>query len=206
MCGISASFDLNTLDEMIDANFFRGNFSFSLLVYDVSIKQIVGLHKGFHDHRKELISFYKYVNNPNLYYISHGQAPTNGLIKDFNRVHPASINEYYLYHNGLLKNVHNRWDTLLLLELLLEAEENHSILDNIEGSFACILICPYIVRVFRNKNSIIYYDKNLNFSSVNYDNWMDELPANKMFNIDFKTRSLNELYSFKTCDDNYAIL
>lgn len=206
MCGISASFDLSILDNMIDANSFRGNFSFSLLVYDVSIKQIVGLHKGFHDHRKELISFYKQVNNPNLYYISHGQAPTNGLIKDFNRIHPASVNEYYLYHNGLLKNVHDRWDTLLLLHLLLDAEDDNNILSSIEGSFACMMVCPYTVRVFRNKNSIIYYDNNLNFSSVNYDNCMDTLPANKMFNINFETRKLEEIFTFETCDDNYVIL
>jgi len=62
------------------------------------------------------------------------------------------------------------------------------------------------MRFFRNKNSIIHYDKNLNFSSVNYNNWMYKLPANKMFNINFETRKLEEIFTFKTCDDNYVIL
>jgi len=202
MCGISASFDLDVLSELIEINSTRGNFSFSLMAYDISIKQIVGLHKGFHDHRRELISFYKHINNHNLYYISHSQAPTAGLIKDFNRIHPASVNEYHLYHNGLLKNIYDKWDTLLLLNLLLD---NPNILSSIEGSFACILVCPYAVKVFRNKNSIIYYDDDLNFSSINYDNMSEVLP-NKMFNINFETRMIEEISTFKTCDDNYIIL
>ena len=220
MCGISASFDIRILKDLIEVNDIRGNFSFSLTIIDPINNSIVAQHTSFYDDRKEILKYYK--NRPDdalLYYISHCQAPTSdtGLVKNFNRIHPASFRKSYLYHNGIIKDssinfmqnkvVNDRadtWDTSLLLKSI--ETHGYSVLNSINGSFACLLIEPEQISVFRNLSSIIYYDKDLNISSINFNGEMREFEPNTVFKLNLNTKALVKQYSFNSLDNNYAFV
>ncbi len=183
MCGISASADLDRLSRLIELNNVRGSFSFSFMAYDIENNCIESLHQSFTDNRKELIEYYKKLNKP-FYYISHSQAPTSstGLNKCFHQIHPAKYQQYYLYHNGIIKEPEklgqNPWDTQLLLESVVSTDFKS--LDEINGSFACVLVGDGI-QVFRNKSCILYTDGST-ISSVS--DGMPELEANVVFKLD----------------------
>lgn len=222
MCGISASFDLNKLYELIKINNNRGKFSFSLMVYDVANSNIVALYQGFDDFRNAVIEYYKQLNNKNYYYISHSQAPTStdiGLSKDINRIHPAKYEKSFLYHNGIIKDIsliqlkdnldidtnNDNWDTSILLKSLYY--RGIKVLNTIDGSFACFLITEHNnIQVFRNNSSILYFDDDLSFSSINYNGKMHELISNEFFQLDFESKSIKSLQSFKNIDDRYVFL
>jgi len=206
MCGISASFNIETLQNIIEVNNIRGNFSFSLLVYDYINKHILALHRSFIDKRKELVKLYKDIP---AYFIAHNQAPTAGLNHNFFKIHPAEYKNNFLYHNGLLKDntiqklrlfYKSDWDTMLLLQEIIHSDFKN--LNDIYGSYACILINEYKLFVFRNSNSIIYYDTELNLSSEKMDT-MQELPTNKIFELDFNNRSIKPFQDFTNIDDIY---
>lgn len=217
MCGISASFDIDTLLTLMALNNKRGRHSFSLMVYDVKKKSIFALHQGFDDCREILANYYKQLNQ-HFYYISHSQAPTStdiGLTKDFSRIHPAKNNGHYLYHNGIIKDESIQllkektckweinWDTELLLYGLVYYDECSYILNFIKGSYACILVSDSTIFTFRNNSSILYYDESFNISSINYDGNMTELPSNMLFQLELLPRLLLPVAEFKSPDEGY---
>jgi hypothetical protein len=216
MCGISASFDVDILITLMTLNNKRGRHSFSLMVYDVSNKSIFALHQGFDDCREVLAKYYKQLNR-HFYYISHSQAPTStdiGSEYDFSRIHPANIDDSYLYHNGIIKddsidklrimvNSNSYWDTMLLLQGLVHYDECSYILNFIKGSYACILVSKATIFTFRNDSSILYYDDDLNISSINYSSTMTELPSNMMFLLDLDFLVLVETSDFNSPDEGY---
>jgi hypothetical protein len=215
MCGISASFNLDTLLELIDINNKRGTFSFSLLVYNTKKEAIEAIYQSFSDSRPSIIEYYKQLNNKDLYYISHSQAPTStdiGLTEDITRIHPAKLDNRVLYHNGILKEksinqlqlkygLKENWDTKLLLTCI---DDSYNNLNQIEGSYACIDILKDI-KIFRNESSILYFDDELNLSSTKIKN-MKEVPINAVFILNFKDMELNNIFSFKSPDHGYIIL
>ncbi len=219
MCGISASFDIRKLKDLMDVNNARGQFSFSLMVIDTLTNQIIGQHKSFMDNRKHILNYYKNVDNEeNLYYISHSQAPTSdtGLNMQFDRIHPATFKQSHLYHNGIIKDFGidilqkttmdytNTWDTSLLLKSICKT--NLDILNYLSGSFACVLINLDGLFVFRNKSSILYYDDDLNISSSNFNGEMIELDSNQVFKLDLEASRLVKHYQFNSPDNNYAFV
>jgi hypothetical protein len=214
MCGISASFNLNKLTKIIKLNNYRGSFSYSFLVYDTKENNIVALHRSFEDCRYKLINHYKKINNNDYYYISHCQAPTSGLIRKFENIHPAEYQNNYLYHNGMLSEIsiqalsiiNNKlsWDTNLLLRCIINSDFND--LHTIEGSYAAVLITPFNgIKIFRNSNSIIYYDNDLSLSSSQYKS-MKILEVNKIFSLDFTNKKLKFWSKFNSPDNSFLIL
>lgn len=218
MCGISASFDIRKLKDLMEVNNARGQFSFSLTIIDPLTNQIVGQHKGFVDNRSHILNYYKTLNDNRLYYISHSQAPTSdtGLSMRFDRVHPASFRRSHLYHNGIIKDFGidmlqktamdyiDTWDTSLLLKCI--SKTNLDILNYLSGSFACLLIDSDGIFTFRNKSSILYYDDDLNISSSNFNGEMTELDSNQVFKLDLESSRLIKQYQFNSPDNNYAFV
>jgi hypothetical protein len=216
MCGISGSFGLNKLLELININNTRGTFSFSLMVFNTETKTVEAIYKGFDDFRSDVINSFIKLNRPEFYYISHSQAPTStdiGLTKNVNRIHPASNNNHFLYHNGIIKtncikelqrslNSNEEWDTKLLLDSI---NSDYTKLESINGSFACVEI-KNTVNIFRNESSILYYDDDLNISSINHNSEMEELPPNTVFKLDFKSKIINPIHKFVSPDHGYVFL
>lgn len=226
MCGISASFDIVILDELMTLNNKRGRHSFSLMVYDVEDECIFALYQGFNDCRSTILKYYDDISKStgkSFYYISHSQAPTStdtGCIKEFDRIHPAKLASHYLYHNGIIKPSSIgflkektsqwlvEWDTELLLHGLLYYPNYSTILNHISGSYACMLIEGGYIRTFRNDSSILYYDRQLNFSSINYKDEMIELPTGVIFELDLcnKTLLIDENNIFSSPDHGFAFV
>lgn len=197
MCGISASLNKDKFIELMKLNSYRGNFSYSVMVFDYINKKILYLNKSFGEFDEKII---ENLNFENVYYIGHQQSPTGGLIKDYERIHPSILNDdcntSYLYHNGLLKNDYlkkfnheNRWDTELIHKFIRKDDFNQ--LGNMQGSFSCLFIDKdKNIKLFRNALSPMFVDKNLNVSSVKF-NGCEKTSYNKIYTIDFENKSFN---------------
>jgi hypothetical protein len=223
MCGIIASKSLEEFKELVIANQSRGSFSHSLTVFEFDDNYDELLYKvmcyknfGPFDFNNIVFRNLDQIHNP--YFIGHVQAPTGGLIEDYNRIHPSVVqNCQYLYHNGILKHEYivrhsnkevNVWDTSLLNQLIYS--HGFTCLDSVKGSFACILIQddvlyndnPLLIYCFRNNNSPLYYSDNLSFSSMKIDGF-HELVSGEVFLIDLKTNQLVPHQAFKLLDNYY---
>jgi hypothetical protein len=107
----------------------------------------------------------------NEYCIVHMQAPTTDN-KDMNTVHPAQIGNTYLWHNGIIKAdwVNKRkdissWDTQLILNQYVSTKD----LNDIDGTFACLLCDEDKLYLFRNEISPLFIDKYSNISSTRFE-------------------------------------
>ena len=219
MCGIIATKSISQFKELVLLNQQRGSFSYSLTVLTYNSETF---YKSFGKFNFDILKNIEVNNNEGLYLIGHVQAPTGGLIHDLNRIHPSNVaDKQYLYHNGILKskyikkylvkdgyasniaNINNpppTWDTEILNNNIYKYGFEH--LNEVKGSFACLLIKDNEIFAFRNNNSIIYYDSDLNFSSVKFKNSF-ELISGEVFRLDLTNNSLISCYSFKLLDDYY---
>lgn len=198
MCGICASLNKDKFIELMKLNSYRGNFSYSVMIFDYTYKRILYLNKSLSEFDENII---KDLNYENVYYIGHQQSPTGGLIKDYERIHPSILNNdcntSYLYHNGLLKtdylrkfNYESKWDTELIHKFVRNGDFNQ--LGNIQGSFSCLFIDKdKNIKLFRNALSPMFIDKNLNISSVKFKG-CEKTKYNRIYDIDFENKSLNE--------------
>lgn len=219
MCGIIASKSITKFKELILLNQSRGTFSHSLtaLKYKDDYTQLAGkwIYRHFDEFNFKIFDNID-ENLKNMYFIGHVQAPTGGLIHDWNRIHPSNIaNSSYLYHNGILKPNYVKkwlikddiaddnipWDTQVLNNNLFKYGFN--CLDDVKGSFACMLIKDEQIYCFRNNNSIIYYDEDLNFSSMKFDG-SNELPSGEVFKLDLHDPCLIFDHTFQLLDDYYV--
>ena len=73
MCGISASLNKDKFIELMKLNSYRGNFSYSVMVFDYINKKILYLNKSFGEFDEKII---ENLNYENVYYIGHQQSPT----------------------------------------------------------------------------------------------------------------------------------
>lgn len=171
MCSIVASKKNDTINDLIKINQFRGNFSYSFTSLDAN-NNIINQEKEF-----GLFSSSKPIEAS--FYIAHVQAPTGGLIKDYNRIHPTQINNTYLWHNGIIVpkgirfiqskiNTDETFDTRLL-HLALDTF-GFDILNEIEGLFACLYIKENNIFIFRTKHAKLYIDDDMNISSERFNN------------------------------------
>lgn len=211
MCGIVASKSINTFKKLIELNQSRGSFSYSLTILfysdDYSKLGNIELYKGFGEFNFKLLDDLNEIDT--MYLIGHIQAPTNGLVEDIERIHPSKYYGHYLYHNGILKTeyineyakMYSGWDTELLNKMIFGC--GYNCLEFVKGSFACIELKGSIISVFRNNNSIIYYDRFMNFSSAKFDDSI-ELSSGEVFNINLHDNKLIPTYTFK-CSDNYYV-
>jgi glutamine phosphoribosylpyrophosphate amidotransferase len=218
MCGIIATKSITKLIELIKLNQQRGSFSHSLtvLAYNEDYTKLSThfIYRQFGEFNFKLFDdiIKNNKNIKNLYFIAHVQAPTGGLIKDKERIHPSNIfNKQYLYHNGILKSKYvnnykillneNEWDTSILNNNIYMFGFDH--LSEVKGSFACILLKDDDLYVFRNNNSILYFDNNLNFSSVKFENSF-ELESGEVFKLDLHYNCLINHHQFKLLDDYFV--
>jgi glutamine phosphoribosylpyrophosphate amidotransferase len=199
MCGIFCSFDSKKAKELLTLNSYRGSHSYSFTV--VGDEPIRGLGE-----------FDVSLLDKDGYKICHVQAPTTEA-RGYDSIHPAEFDGMRLWHNGIVKDfdvkrlqqkygVDTSWDTMLILYELSSAnwEEN---LSEINGSFACILQENGMVYAFRNEISPLFYDNEMNISSVIFND-SRPLPPNRMFVLDLGRRKIEDIgCSFKTKENPY---
>ena len=203
MCSIFGSFDKSKIEELAVLNQHRGTFSYSLT-------QDKRTCKDFGEFDPSVIDT---VKSTNSYMIGHVQAPTGGMVEDFNRIHPTSIGSSLLWHNGLLTprgikhlqdslKTDEEFDTKLLHEHLVK--NNFTGLGEIEGLFTCVFKLGEDYYIFRTKHGKLYVNDNLDISSekfegskcINYDT---------IYKMDFERMKLMEVSYFKTKRFNYII-
>jgi hypothetical protein len=203
MCSIIASYEKEVLNKLIDLNQSRGSFSYS---YN-ELKDKLETTKDFGTFNKEKI------NDNDFYKIGHVQAPTGGLIKDKNRIHPTEYKKTYLFHNGLitprginkLKEEINEsidFDTYLLHKAI--NEKGFEYLSTIEGLFACLYIKDNNIYIFRTKHGKLYIDKDCNISSERFEN-SKCINSDTIYQINIKEKNIKEISYFKTKRANYII-
>jgi|694.fasta_scaffold00062_19 glucosamine 6-phosphate synthetase-like amidotransferase/phosphosugar isomerase protein len=171
MCSIIGSYNKDKFIELLELNRYRGAFSHSLTLYRPEGTTLT--FKGFGDFNLKLLDNVQTDD----YILGHCQAPTGGLVKSFDRIHPYVNNTIKLLHNGIIKtqevqrineiiNSKHQWDTQLLGEYI---SEDFNKLSDIEGSFACVCIKNNKLYMFRNAISPLYQDIYCNISSTKFD-------------------------------------
>jgi glutamine phosphoribosylpyrophosphate amidotransferase len=201
MCGIIGSFSKGKINELGKLNKSRGNKVFSLS----SIKE------GSMDIKRELREF-DVVEEISGYSVLHIQSPTKISSLTENDTHPVNINSStYLWHNGMLLdssikflqkelNEDREWDTFLLLKWLVKNNFDFNCLNNLEGSFACLLMKESDLYCFRNKISPLFIDNYLNISSTKFDG-SKSITFNTIYRFDFSSLELEEISKFN-CEYN----
>jgi len=205
MCAIVGSFDRDKLKELIELNSYRGNHSYSLSEYDITTNNITIVDKDFGEFNYGLIDNLTEGN----YYIAHTQAPTTSA-KNKECIHPSQFLNSYLWHNGIIKEdcirmmnkelgTNEDWDTKLL-----HVWENSygKKLDDIDGTFSCLMTHGTQVTLFRNEISPMFIDDELNISSTKFQNSYPT-PPGEMLLINFKNKKLTKCFEFKTKENPY---
>lgn len=205
MCSIIGSRSNDILRELIKLNSHRGNFSYSMSrVVDNKVQSQI---KGFgpFDTSK--------IEDTTDYRVCHIQAPTGGLIKDIDRIHPTKIDNSYLFHNGILthkgmdilnqKNNSNiTFDTLLLHTLV--NKYGFDILSEVDGLFTCLYIDNDDIFVFRTKHGKLYIDKDINISSERFGN-AKCINYDTVYKLNIVNKTINEVHTFKTLSYNFVV-
>lgn len=199
MCGIFCSFDRDKLIELSQLNSYRGGHSYSFTCFgDEPIR-------GLGD-------FNVFLANREGYKICHVQAPTTEARGQAN-IHPAAFKGRKLWHNGIVKDfdikrlqekygVDDPWDTMLILYELM-SDNWLGNLSEINGSFACIFQEEDMLFVFRNEISPLFYDSDLNISSVRFEGSFSLAP-NRVFMLDLEKRALVDMdFKFSTKENPY---
>lgn len=211
MCSIIGSSNIIKLKELIQLNLYRGNSTFSITEIDIKTNKIKSVNKFLSNYVDDKLDIYKNMNN--IYYIVHIQAPTNSCGLNEENIHPAYYKKYnnYLWHNGIIlqKDINflsNKyftgekyyWDTKILIDLL--SEHKFKVLDDIEGSFACLFHNNENLYMFRTTSCPLFIDKELNISSTKFDN-SESIEVGKVYKLDIKQKNFFIIKDF-TCKDN----
>lgn len=216
MCGIFGSFDSQQFINLVIANQHRGTTSHSFMSitkwYDIYELIQHGGAFPFEILPKETGNFW----------LGHVQAPTGGLHVE-GRIHPAILNNFILYHNGIIKapevkrlmkeqNTTEEWDTKLLLNhIIVDGKFEPERLNDIDGSFACVLL--HIGRglfIFTNDSAPLHIDWNtLSISSVRVksmnpkDADYKRIPTNTVYSLDLKEKEIREVVKFQNQNSPY---
>lgn len=200
MCGIFASADKDMLLKLAALNQYRGSHSFS--AYNLGTRELV---REFGEFDASKLTFGEY-------FICHVQAPTTAE-RGLDAVHPAqSAGGALLWHNGIIKDfevkrlqqAHNTdiaWDTRLVLFELM-ANNWTKRLSTINGSFACVLVEGSNMYVFRNEISPLFYDDDMNFSSVKFEG-SRMLDPNIMYKVSTALKRMSAVVKFTTFENPY---
>jgi hypothetical protein len=217
MCAIFGSTDKEKFIELAEQNQYRGKSSFSISMFVTSRYENYDNHSLIQHkltHKKsglfnaEAIERYT-EDNPThwiTYYLGHVQAPTT----DSDDIHPSEIVGDLLWHNGIIKDYQVTdwkrqygmldWDTGLLHRHFVLGGE----LDNIDGTFswARYEYGPGALTLFRNEISPLYYDDNLNISSVEFEN-SHETESGVQYLMDIRRSELEPMKRFETKENPY---
>lgn len=205
MCSIVGSFDRDKLIELCKANEYRGQQSHSISYFNKDTGEITIIRS------LGSVNYDSIIIPERHYAIVHQQAPTSNKLSEEN-IHPASHDESFLWHNGIIKqafvpvlqvmtNSVKTWDSELLLMAAAMDIENLSM---IEGSFSCLLYTRGELYLFRNEISPMFYDANMTISSTKFDGAMPTDP-NQLFFMDFFGKSLVGVAEFKTKENPYFL-
>jgi glucosamine 6-phosphate synthetase-like amidotransferase/phosphosugar isomerase protein len=203
MCAIVGSFQLDKLKELIKLNSYRGSHSYAISFYDIENGTLNNVIKDFGKLDVDTIRI-PYGD----YCIAHIQAPTTTK-KDKDSIHPATVDDCYLWHNGIIKEMtiekfskeyNTKWDTKLLLEGIKKV--GYNILNEMDGTFSCLMYKDKNLLLFRNEISPMFIDDDFNISSTKFDNSRETDP-NKVIQMDLKNKSLQTVDRFKTYFNPY---
>lgn len=200
MCSIIGSHSKETLSQLAEVNSYRGTHSHSVYVFDEN-NNITYSHRGF---GPLVVSDHPVSGH---YYIAHQQAPTTDA-KDEQSIHPAQINGKLLWHNGIIKeddvkrlqemyHTQNSWDTLLLLMHYIKTGN----VDDVDGTFACVLYDNAKLYLFRNEISPLFYNDQGDISSTKFAD-SKSLPANKILTFDTKDCNMSHVVAEFTTKEN----
>lgn len=217
MCSIVGSFDKAKFLELVKLNSYRGTFSHSLTYIDPTELTSSTL-KRFGPFDETLLD-----SVPDGYYmLGHCQAPTGGLVKDIDRVHPYTNELFKLLHNGILKpqtmeminkelGTEYEWDTQALLEYITKGSHDKlyfpldfvKSLADIDGSFACCLLqgTDYIY-FFRNSVAPLFIDDKLNISSTGFKG-AQSIMFNAIFQLNLFNKTYEEVATFNNKHDPF---
>lgn len=205
MCSIVGSFKRNKLIELCELNAYRGQHSHSISYYDIVTGEIsVQKYEGKVDY--SIIE-----QKPLVYMIVHMQAPT-GEGDPKGNIHPAYHDGKFLWHNGILKQTYVEqlkeqldevcsWDTFLMLKTISRDRKN---INNLDGSFSCLMYDKEKLYIFRNEISPMFYDAELNISSTGFKGSLPT-PPNQIHHMDFNFSSLFAIENFITRFNPYYI-
>lgn len=200
MCSIIGSFNKEKVKELVKLNQHRGNFSYSISVYNVCENKIIYSYKDFGEFNVN--KFNSILHTPNNYYICHIQAPTGGMLKDYNRIHPVKYNNTYLWHNGILKlKDRTLFDTKYLTNIL--SKKGFNGLSDIEGLFSCVYYNKGLY-MFRTKHGKLYIDKDMNVSSEKFEN-SKCINFDTVYKVNLKNKEVIIVNEFKTKKFNIVI-
>jgi len=209
MCAIFGSFDKSVLMDLYNRNKYRGKFSFSITSINDKYESVTNKHFG--EMTEQHLDDYFVDGN---YHICHTQAPTGSQIRDIERIHPVTIKNTKLFHNGIIVktqvdeireryNIKSTFDTLSLATMIVN--NDLSILDDIQGSFACVLIEDGVsMKVFRNANSIIHMNDDFDISSTKLKNYVAFKP-NVVYNMDIHKKVIKESCLFDNKHNNFYV-
>lgn len=212
MCSISGSFDLDKLQELYELNAYRGVVSSSISAFIIknSDTKLISCTKiqgkitqdnwaRVRDLETELLSETETNEDRIIYFLCHSQAPTTSSELS-ESIHPAISRDWQfrLWHNGILKTktidtlntkygTEHTWDTALLNKAIYH--DGWEILNEIDGSFACVFHDASDIYVFRNEISPLFIDNELNISSTKFDRCSSLLP-NRVFCLDIANKEL----------------
>jgi len=182
MCSITGSFSTDKIVELAKLNEYRGTYSHSITYIHRYTMSILSVSRG------EGPLLYDTIRVPDDHYcIVHQQAPTTD--KSLDNIHPASIGNHLLWHNGIIKEKEIKrlqskhestynWDTKLILRQLIDDDTP----DNIDGTFSCVWYDGSDILVFRNEISPLFIDDELNISSTKFDG-SSSIEPNIMFTL-----------------------
>ena len=212
MCSIVGSKYPNRVLELIKENSYRGEFSYSFTLIDTELN----LHtiRDFGSFNKEM--FLKKCSEINsIYIICHCQAPTGGLVKDFNRIHPIVSGKYRLLHNGILKQKwvdawklnspsNTDFDTFQFVNYLEDSLEERPLEDalySVDGSYACVLMTENdFPVVFRNDSSVLHFKQtntDIELSSHKVDGF-EPLKPYTINVVNLRAYTLEQIGNFKS--------
>lgn len=204
MCSIVGSFKKDKLIELCKLNEHRGQHSHSVSYYDIVTGEISV-------QRASGPINYDYIRQRSLVYmIVHMQAPTSeGAASN---IHPAYHDGRFLWHNGILKQTYIQqlkeslnevcsWDTFLMLKAITQDREY---LNQLDGSLSCLLYDHEKLYLFRNEISPMFYDENLNISSVSFHG-SKPTPPNQLHHMDFNFSELFAVKNFMTKFNPYYL-
>jgi len=216
MCAIFGSFDKEKFVELAAANQYRGDYSWSVTQF------VTGAFKHYRDGERANSKMIKSLGEFQLegwdnqfieydpvlyktYWLGHVQAPTTTSVE----MHPSCIRKDMLWHNGIIKEYQVKewqdgygglsWDTELLHRHILLG----GVLDDVDGTFSCARYDGDQVTLFRNEISPLFYDGDLNISSVQFDTSWWETEAGVNYKMDFQNKVLEPLGRFETKENPY---
>ena len=201
MCAIFGSFNVDKMKELAVLNSYRGSFSHSFTEFNLE-KGISNMCKGFGPVNTDGLK-----QKDNTFYIAHIQAPTGGMVDDFNRIHPATRGSKLLWHNGILKQSYLRdsgysgWDTQYLIDVVVDWD----ILGSIDGSFSCLMIENKDLHLFRSQAAPMFFDDELNLSSTKFEG-STSTKEGIVYKVDLENKSLSEIKTFQSKSNPYYLV